>query len=137
MYLVIIKTMRSLFATFTIFGKFALLGCFSLFGGYCGTVEAATVPPCHQTAIKEAADMQTAPCGYCEHSEETWSEPIASPFVSEKEIPTIFVIPSLIFQEEFVIRELVIEPLIIPPEDLFVRTIKQIARSTEWRSSAC
>ena len=129
--------MRSLFATFAIFGKLSLLGCFSLFGGYCGTAEAATVPPCHQIATEESSDMQTAPCGYCEHSEETWSEPIASPFVSEKEIPTIFVIPFLVFQEEFVISELVIEPLIRPPEDLFVRTVKQIARSTKWRSSAC
>jgi len=129
--------MRSLFATVTILGKLSLLGCFSLFGGYCGTVEAATVLPCHQIETEESSDTQTAPCGHCEHSEETWSEPIAAPFVSEKEILTTFSISSLVFQEEFVISELVIEPLIMPLEDSFVRTVKQIARSTEWRSSAC
>lgn len=130
--------MRSLFATLAIFGKITLLGCFSLFGGYCGTAEAATVPPCHQAATVGLEDIQEqAPCGQCEHSAETWSEPITCPFVSEKDVLVGIVIPLYALQEEILVQNMVIEPFRIPPEDLFVRIVKQIAKSTEWRSSAC
>jgi hypothetical protein len=131
--------MKSFLAILSLFGKLSLLGCFSLFGGHCGTVEAEMVSPCHMSFEERTLEKNTPePCGQCEHSVFTWSEPIVYESSFLKEIPKSF---DCVFVEKQP-TELNIKaeektfPVKRPPDDLSTRFFKMIARSTQWRSSA-